>query len=240
LTKIFDLWLVIHFRSTEKVLRKTREELTKQTSANAQLSIDLEVARSGRPMRSVNGRTTPSEDELSRQVIEAQRQIQRLRSENTDLRVRIETLEKDSEVTRDKLVASQRESDDRLNQVEELQFDVERLKNSLIIARGGYSETMLEKLNNENANLRRENDQLSRKIELLLDVDRPDLSARPVSGILGRRASTSSTDRLAYDGFSNELDDWRRHMLAPTGSLNHRKQLSEMDNDPSSALTPRA
>jgi len=231
---------MVTFRSTEKVLRKTREELTKQTSANAQLSIDLEVARSGRPMRSVNGRTTPSEDELSRQVIEAQRQMQRFRSENTDLRVRIETLEKDSKVVRDKLVASQRESDDRLNQVEELQFDVERLKNSLVIARGGYSETMLEKLNNENANLRRENEQLSRKIELLLDVDRPDLSARPVSGISGRRASTSSTDRLAYDNFSNELDDWRQHMLAPTSSLNHRKQSSEMGNDPGSALTPRA
>ncbi|KAJ3575989.1 hypothetical protein NP233_g747 [Leucocoprinus birnbaumii] len=231
-----DYRLAVHYvKGTEKMMRKMREELTKQKSVNAQLSTDLEIARSGRPMR--NGRTTPSEDELSRQLIEAQRQAQRLHSENKDLRSRIETLEKDIELLRDKLVVSQRESDDRLSQVEELQHDVERLKESLVIARGGHSETLLEKLNNENSDLRRENEQLSHKIELLLDVDRPDFGNRPISGISGQRTSMSSSDHaLAYEHFSSELDDWQRHMVAPS-SLSHRRQLSELEND--STLTPR-
>jgi chromosome segregation ATPase len=221
------------------MMRKMREELTKQKSANTQLQTDLDIARSGRPMRSVNGRTTPSDDELSRQLIEAQRQAQRLHSENKDLRLRIETLEKDVELLRDKLVASQRESDDRLSQVEELQHDVERLKDSLVIARGGHGETLLEKLNNDNADLRRENDQLSRKIEILLEVDRPDFGNRPISGISGQRTSISSSDNaLAFEHLSSELDDWERHLAA--SSMSHRRQLSELDSDPTLAMTPRS
>lgn len=234
-----DYRLAVHYvKGTEKMMRKMREELNKQKSVNTQLSADLEIARSGRPMRSVNGRTTPSEDELSRQLIEAQRQAQRLHSENKELRSRVEALEKDIELLRDKLVVSQRESDDRLSQVEELQHDVERLKESLVIARGGHSETLLEKLNNENADLRRENEQLSHKIELLLDVDRPDFGNRPISGISGQRTSMSDSDHaLAYEHFSSELDDWQRHMAA-SSSLSHRRQLSELEND-SNPLTPR-
>lgn len=218
-------------------MRKMREELTKQKAVNTQLTADLEAARSGRPMRSVNGRTTPSEDELSRQLIEAQRQAQRLHSENKELRARIEALEKDTELLRDKLVASQHESDDRLSQIEELQHDVERLKESLVIARGGHSETLLEKLNNDNANLRRENEQLSRKIELLLDVDHPDFGNRPISGISGQRTSTSSSENaLAYEHLSSELDDWQRHLAS--SSMN-RRRLSDLDNDPTITISDR-
>lgn len=190
-------------------------------------------------MRSVNGRTTPSEDELSRQLIEAQRQAQRLHSENKDLRTRIETLEKDIELLRDKLVASQRESDDRLSQVEDLQYDVERLKESLVIARGGHSETLLETLNKDNADLRRQNEELSRKIEILLDVDRPGFGDRPISGISGQRASVSSSSEnaLAFEHLSSELDDWERHLAA--SSMSHRRRLSDMDSDPTITLSDR-
>lgn len=219
------------------MMRKMREELTKQKTLNTQLTSDLEVARSGRPMRSVNGRATPSEEELSRQLQEAQRQAQRLHSENKDLRARVEALEKDVELFRDKLVASQNESDDRLTQVEELQHEVERLNDSLVITRGGHDETLSEKLNTDNANLRRENEQLSRKIQILLDVDRPDF--RPISGISGQRTSTSSSENaLAFEHLSSELDDWERHLAA--SSMTHRRRLSEFDSDPTiSAVSDR-
>ena len=182
----------------------------------------------------VNGRGTPMSDDgrasdsLRGQLIDAQRQTQRLVNENKDLRLRIDSLEKDLGHMRSNLVAAQRESDERLSRVEELEQDMERVQAALVIARGGHSETLLEQLSNENNSLKRENEQLSHKIGLLLEVDQPGFGAgRPISGISERRMSTSSSENaIAFEHLSSELDDWR-HQLA--SSMSTRRPLNEYD-----------
>ncbi|KAJ3768819.1 hypothetical protein FB446DRAFT_694490 [Lentinula raphanica] len=228
-----DYQLAVHYvKGTEKMMRRMREELTKQKNSNTTLQAELDAARAGKSR--VNGRTTPSSDDGSEamrtQVAEAQWQLHRVQNENAELRARLDSLENELETLRDNLVASQRESDDRLTQAEELQLEVERLQSSLAISRGGNEETMLEKISNENTTLRRENEQLSHKIGLLLEVDQPAFQGRPISGISARRASASSSENaLAFEHLSSELDDWQRQLAS---SMSNRRPLSELDSEP--------
>ncbi|KAJ8488304.1 hypothetical protein ONZ45_g14004 [Pleurotus djamor] len=246
-----DYQLAVHYvKGTEKMMRRMRDELTKQKKTNTELQADLDASRAGvktpdlaARARGINGRSTPSSDEgseaLRSQFIDSQRQVQRLHNENKDLRSRLDSLEKDLENLRDELVASRRESDDRLVQIEELNHDVKRLKESLVVARNGSDETLAERLSNENLNLRRENEQLSHKIELLLEVDQPTFGqGRPLSG---RRASTSSSENaLAFEHLSTELDDWQRQLASsmstrrPTSDYNDSDHLYERTRSPRS------
>ncbi|KAF8973589.1 hypothetical protein BDZ97DRAFT_379394 [Flammula alnicola] len=230
-----DYQIAVHYvnqRGTEKMMHRMREELNKQRKTNTVLQADLEALRNGKPIdprvrnvNSVNGRNTPStEDEGTRShLVDAQRQVQRLTSENKELRLRLENLEKELELLRDNLLASQQEADDRFSQVEELQLDIERLQQSLVIARGGPDETLMEKLHTENATLRRENDQLSHKIGLLLEVEQPSFGRRPMSG---RMSTSSSENALAFEHLSSELDDWQRQLAS---SMSNRRPLSDFD-----------
>ncbi|KAF9270024.1 hypothetical protein L218DRAFT_1071519 [Marasmius fiardii PR-910] len=241
-----DYQLAVHYvKGTEKMMRKMRDELTKQKSINVQLQAEVSSADGSRSgsrsgSRGINGRGTPSPEDgealtqLRTQLVDSQRALQRAQTENKELHVRLDSLERELEALRDSLVASQRESDDRLSQVEELQHEVNRLQQSLVITRGGNEETILEKLSSENAMLRRENEQLSHKIGLLLEVDQPGFgSGRPISGISmdgARRASTSSSENaLAFEHLSSELDDWQRQLAS---SMSQRRPLSDFDDTP--------
>lgn len=233
-----DYQLAVHYvKGTEKMMRRMKDELTKQKDNNTTLQAELEVARNTRSR--TNGRTTPSDDDGTRnQLLEAQRQVQRLHRENRDLNARLESFESDLEALRDKLVASQRESDDRLTQVEELQHEVDRLHASLEVARGGSEETLLERLSNENTTLRRENEQLSHKIGLLLEVDQPTFSRRPISGVSAQRLSSSSSENaLAFEHLSSELDDWQRQLAS---SMTNRRPLSEYESEAPTAERTRS
>ncbi|CAK5280148.1 unnamed protein product [Mycena citricolor] len=237
-----DYQLAVHYvKGTEKMMRRMREELTKQKNTNVTLQADLDASRNGKDRKLLNGRSTPSSEDghdtlLRGQLVDAQRQVQRLNNDNKELRLRLENLEKDLELMRDNLLASQRESDDRLTQVEDLQHEVERLESSLAVTRGGNEETLLEKLSSENTNLRRENDQLSHKIGLLLEVDQPSFGRRPMSGASGRPGSNSSLENaLAFENLSSELDDWQRQLAS---SMSNRRPLSDFDSEPDRAKSP--
>ncbi|KAF6766585.1 hypothetical protein DFP72DRAFT_839021 [Ephemerocybe angulata] len=206
-----DYQIAVHYvKGTEKMMRKMRDELTKQKNTNQQLQSELDARTGGKSSSNVL----------------TERNAQRVQAENKDLRSRLDSLEKDLTSLRESLVSSQRESHDRLIQIEELQQDVERLQASLVIARGGHDETLLEKLSSENTTLRRENEQLSHKIGLLLEVDQSSFGRRPISGVSGRRISTSSSENaLAFEHLSNELDDWQRQLANSMGS----RRLSSYD-----------
>ncbi|TBU34681.1 hypothetical protein BD311DRAFT_746594 [Dichomitus squalens] len=229
-----DYQLAVHYvKATEKTMRKMKDELTKQKTLNQSMQAEMERGSPSMRLRGLNGRGTPSSDDsnefLRNQLQDAQRQVQRLNNDNKDLRNRIDSLEQDLEHMRDNVIQSQRESDERLSRIEELEQDVERLQNSLVIARGGHDETLLEQLSNENTNLKRENDQLSHKIELLLAVDQPSFGhGRPMSGISERRASTSSSENaMAFEHLSSELDDWQRQLAS---SMSNRRPVLEYDS----------
>ncbi|KAI6047790.1 hypothetical protein EDC04DRAFT_22546 [Pisolithus marmoratus] len=216
---------VRYLKGTEKMLRRIKDELTKQKAANSTLQAELDIARGrlstepgSRPR--VNGRTTPSDDnhDLRSQLVEAQQHSQRLSMENRELRQRIEVLEKDLVAMRESLIISQRESDDRYSRVEELEHEIERLNATLAIYRKGSDEKAVEQLAKENTNLKRENEQLSHKIHLLLEVDQPPFN---------RPSSMSSSEN--FEHLSNELDDWQRQLAS---SMSTRRPLSGMESPP--------
>ncbi len=157
------------------------------------------------------------------QLVDAQRQVQRLQTENKELHARLDSMEKDIEILRDNLVSTQRDADERVRHADELQREVERLQSSLAIARGGNEETLLERLSNENKSLRQENEQLTHKIGLLLEVDQSEFGRdRPLSGISNRDSRSS----VAFEHLSNELDDWRRQLAS---SMSNRLPLSDFE-----------
>ncbi|KAJ7596845.1 hypothetical protein C8J56DRAFT_918475 [Mycena floridula] len=225
-----DYQLAVHYvKGTEKMMRRMRDELTKQKASNTTLQSDLDALRAAKSSRGANGRTTPEGTDIMRaQLGDSQRQVQRLQNENRELRDRLDTMENDLDELRENLALSKRDSDDRLNQVEQLQHDIERLQASLAVARGGSEETLVERLSDENSTLRRENEQLSHKIGLLLEVDQPAFGrGRPMSGVSGVRDSRSSS--VAFEHLSNELDDWQRQLAS---SMSNRRPLSEFEPEP--------
>jgi regulator of replication initiation timing len=181
-----------------------KDELMKQKSLNTSLLTEVDS------LRDANGRVTPLSDDgrssksLRDQLIDMQRQAQRAISENKDLRLRIESLEKDLGTIRNSLIAAQREADERLSRVEELELEVEQQRSVLVIARGGHDETLLERLSGENSVLKRENEQLSHKIGLLLEDDESFTSAMSISE---RPASSASLD----------FDEWQRQFTKALG-----------------------
>ncbi|KAF8632976.1 hypothetical protein AX15_001573 [Amanita polypyramis BW_CC] len=225
-----DYQLAVHYvKGTERMMRRMKDELSRQKTLNSHIQAELDAAR-GKSSRGINGRSTPSDEGTQReQVLEAQRQARQLHEENQDLRLRLGTLQKELELLRDALVEARKEADNRNNEAEDLRQELEQLRSSLEIARSGHDESLLEKLHTENATLRRENEQLSHKIGLLLDVENPSFGQRPLSDVSGRPPSTSSSENaLAFENLSNELEDWQRQLVS---SLSNRHPLSEFEPD---------
>ncbi|PPQ65782.1 hypothetical protein CVT24_011999 [Panaeolus cyanescens] len=225
---------VNYVKGTEKMMRRMRDELNKHKAANTSLQADLDSLRAGKQVpgtasdprfRALNGRNTPSsEDESVRgQVADSQRQVQRLTNENKQLRLRLENLDKELKLVNENLSQSQQDADEHHRHVEELQSQMQQMQQALILARGGPNETVLEKLHNENEVLRRENEQLSQRIGLLLEVEQPPFGQRPLSG---RMSTSSSENAHAFEAFTNELDDWSRQI----GSMNNRRPNSEFED----------
>lgn len=143
-------------KATESMLRKMKHELSKQKGLNASLQSELEGVRSGSEagsrVRPLNGRVTPMSDDgqesaLRAQLVEAQRQTQRLTVENQELHRRIELLQGD---------------------LERLRQELDNVRHDSGHSRGVGSTS--DQLHRENESLRHQNEQLHQRIALLLDV----------------------------------------------------------------------
>lgn len=183
---------------------RMKSKLAKRKKSNERLQIELDAARSGSHPHSMNGPSTPSSDEghelIRSQLTDAQQQAQRLNSENGDLRLCLDSSQKDLDALQANLLASRRESDGHLSvRVEELEHDVQRLEVLLIVARRD-NETLMGILNSKGLKLTIED-----------DSSEPDIGEDPQLSY--RRTSTSgSEDALAFDQLLHELDDWQRQL----------------------------
>lgn len=199
---------VMCVKGTEKMLRKMKDELAKQKGLNASLQSELDGVRSGSEggsrVRPMNGRVTPISDDgqeaaLRTQLVEAQRQTQRLTAENHDLHRRLDLLQGDLDRVRRELDNLQHEAENRLSRIEMLEDENERLESAV---RQGGRDTNTDQLHRENASLRREVEQLSQRIALLLEVDDPSSN---------QRVSDSSMDpNINMESISSQMDDWQR------------------------------
>lgn len=212
-------------RGTEKILKKLREELAKQKGLNTSLQNELEGVRSGSEggskVRPPNGRVTPMSDDgqesvLRAQLVEAQRQTQRLTAENQDLHRRLDLLQGDLDRLRRELDNLQHEADQRMSRIDMLEDENERLESSLGALHQGNQESLAEQLQRENMALRRDNEQLQQRIGLLLDVEQRPGSHSP------QRASESSMDPVMnMESISSQLDDWQRQYGNNTSNSRH-------------------
>jgi TolA-binding protein len=233
------------------MLRRMKDELTKQKALNNSLQGELDAARgvsgteAGARTRNANGRNTPVADDgngadgVRAQLLEAQRQTQRVTAENQDLQRRLETLQRDVETLKDKLVASQRESDRRLSHIEELEGDLERLEASLAVARNGHEESLAEQLTAENTSLKRENEILSHKIGILLDMGQSGFDRtgeRPLSSGSQGDGHSSSESAMHFEQFPSDFEDWQRKV----GTHGSHRPLSEYDVEPPLPIHERA
>jgi len=156
---------------------------------------------------------------LRSQLVEAQRQNQRLMTDNQEWRRRLEATEHDCDLMREGMQTAQREAEERSGDIEKLEADIDQLEQALSAARQGNDSTFVEQLRGENLRLQRKNEELTKKIELLLEVDQAEFGqGRPMSEVSDRRASRSSSDNArAFESFSHELDDWQRNLAGGVG-----------------------
>jgi DNA repair exonuclease SbcCD ATPase subunit len=231
-------FLLCHSR-TEKMMRRVKDEHTRQKQLSSSLQSELDALRNGSETSSrtrvVNGRITPLSDDshensMRTQLTEASRQLQRATAENTELHKKVAALQTEVEQLRESLAAARNESDLRVQQIEDLETEMDRLDAALQAARHQSQASFAEQLYQENAELKRENDLLQQRIGLLLDVDQPGRNPNRLSG--RPDSHSSSIKDHAFDALSSELDDW----LATSSSS--RRPLSEYEPEVPPARGP--
>jgi chromosome segregation ATPase len=223
------------------MMRRMKEDYSKSKALNEKLQSELDASRgitsseAGSRTRGATGRNTPQSDEghdsLRGQLVDTQRSLQRLTTDRNELRRQLEALQRDLEQSREDLIVVQNESSEREVQIEEMEAKIDELQHSLGLARNGSDETVVERLTNENAALRREKDLLSHKVHILLD-DQGGYGAegRPISGISRQESQTSTENGMTqFDSF----EDWQQRVNSRT-STNHR----DSEYEPSTSRAP--
>lgn len=159
---------VQYVKATEKMLRRMKDDLTKQKSANTVLQAELDILRgtnsseAGSRTRDANGRNTPvlDDDSLRAKLLDAQRQVvalSKLSSDHQSLTADHATLKE--EHGRLKEVYSQ-DLDEANNRIDQLQAEVDRL--GQLSAGAGD----VKRLEAEYEDLKTENEDLQRKIRV--------------------------------------------------------------------------
>lgn len=224
-----DYKTAVHYvKHTEKMLRRMKDELSKAKSMNQDLQKEVTILKGGSSPDSHprNGRATPGSDDsavaevLRNHVADLEKQTQRLSQENTKLYKKLEDSNAELERLKSLLLSIQREADERQLLNQELEEEIDSLKASLTAARGSQDETFSEKLHNENVALRRENEQLSHKIRVLLD-DQMGFSDKRVS-------PTSDENVMNLESLSQELETWHQRINDPQS---HNRRPSEQDSE---------
>lgn len=168
-----DYQTAVHYvKATEKMIRRTKEELSKQKAVNESLQSELDGMRghnsseAGSRTRDANGRNTPSHDDpdLRHKLVDAQRQLSALSkvaSDHQSLTAEHASLQTDYAQLRE---AYSQEMEDANDRIEHLQQEVDRLHQ---LSAGAQD---IKRLQLDFADLKTENEDLQRKIRLLLDT----------------------------------------------------------------------
>lgn len=188
------------------MLRRMKEELTKQKDLNASLRSELDSSRGANSTQTTSRSIPPKGDDedLGNRLIESQRQNQRLTMDNQDLHRRLDSLHVEVEELKDDLASARRSSDAQTQQVEDLQAEIDRLDSALREALRSDGGDSLIQILAENAALQAENRILTEKINLLLETD---CRASVTSSV---RASLSSFGNgSVVESLDNGLGDWQ-------------------------------
>lgn len=213
------------------MLRRMKDELSKAKNMNQDLQKEVTSLKGGSSPESHmrNGRTTPGSDDpavndvLRNHISDLEKQHQRLTQENAKLYQKLEDSNAELERLKNLLLSIQQEADERQLLNQELEEEIDNLKASLTAARDGQDETYSEKLHNEIVALRRENEQLSHKVRVLLD-DQMGF------GISDKRVSpTSDENVMNLESLSQELETW--HQRISDEPQLHNRRPSEQDSE---------
>lgn len=177
---------VRYVKSTEKMLKRMKDELHKQKATNTTLLTELDGLR-GRPgsvdphhtgMRSLSGRNTPSDGDVQRKISALQHQYT--------------TLQAELQASQDTLAARNREFDLLRSRSDEADRENELLREDLAQAQHRIG-TLLE-MNQSGINLASDDED-----------ERLPLNMRR-----GSSASSDGGTSMAFDKFTKELKQWER------------------------------
>ena len=126
-------------------MRSLKDEHAQQKQQNSALQSELDALRNSTEasLRTsvVDGRITPLSDDSDEHTTHTQspadaaRQLRRATAENSELHEKVTALQTEVEELRESLAASQRESNVRVQQVEDLETEMDRLEAALEAAR---------------------------------------------------------------------------------------------------------
>lgn len=177
---------VRYVKGTEKMLKRMKDELTKQKASNISLSAELDSLRGRSSVepggtRSITGRSTPSEGDANRRLHTLQNQYS--------------TLHAELQASQDVLSARNREVDVLRMRCEEADRECDALRDDLAQAQHRIA-TLLEM--NQSG------------IHLGSDDDDDDVDDERIALRRGSSASSDGGASMAFDKFTKELKQWER------------------------------
>lgn len=205
-----------------------KDELNRQREKNTGLQASLDAlqgtnsAEAGSRTRAAgsSGRATPTFD------VESTRQYQKLSTQHGDLQKRFETLSEEVNALREISAGREREVEITRKRAREAEATTTQLRAELERVQNGVSPDgrSYEDIEQENQDLKSENEVLSSKIGLLLEMNEPG-SARPRSFMAGspktplhptRPSGESEDHSKSLEALSAEMAEWEQRFQPST------------------------